>query len=537
MKQVGAIIRDRTMQDIVRHGGLIASLAIALYVSQVTLMSGSDSLSSLLTGYLLAIGWTLFGALQFYTFSSRPVSFAARTIGFHILGALTILLVTGYASASVLPYWVLLALGSHAHFRLYGMAGSLATLWLLAFADSTLNEEELFSNLSTALAISIISLALIFLSRARERDEKTYAASKTVAKLQQESMETLVNNIADAVLSTDEAGIIRVYNAAAIGLIDTNTSLIGAQVDDILKLHTDGKKRVKLTKLLQKSRAVVTDDSLRTTLGDEEIRLDITYSPIRAAYSQDDATGKQGYIVILRDITKAKSLEEERDEFISVVSHELRTPITIAEGAIDNARLVFEKDPSKQDIVAKSLVMAHNQTLFLSRMINDLSTLSRAERGVGDDTEDIDVRELTRALRDEYSLQAKEKNLGFHLEEIGTSGILHTSRLYLHELLQNFITNAIKYTKEGDVTLRVEATKTSVTFSVKDSGIGISKADQKKIFEKFYRSEDYRTRETGGTGLGLYVSNKLARKLGTTITLESRLNHGSRFSFSLKKPS
>ena len=72
-----------------------------------------------------------------------------------------------------------------------------------------------------------------------------------------------------------------------------------------------------------------------------------------------------------------------------------------------------------------------------------------------------------------------------------------------------------------------------VTFAVKDSGIGISKTDQRKIFEKFYRSEDYRTRETGGTGLGLYVAAKLARKLGCKITLESRLNHGSTFAFSL----
>ena len=70
-------------------------------------------------------------------------------------------------------------------------------------------------------------------------------------------------------------------------------------------------------------------------------------------------------------------------------------------------------------------------------------------------------------------------------------------------------------------------------FEVKDTGIGISKSDQAKIFNKFYRSEDYRTRETGGTGLGLYVATKLAKKLGTKIGIHSRLNHGSSFSFTL----
>jgi len=70
-------------------------------------------------------------------------------------------------------------------------------------------------------------------------------------------------------------------------------------------------------------------------------------------------------------------------------------------------------------------------------------------------------------------------------------------------------------------------------FEVRDTGIGISKSDQAKIFHRFYRSEDYRTRETGGTGLGLYVATKLAKKLGTKIDMTSRLNHGSSFSIAL----
>jgi signal transduction histidine kinase len=72
-----------------------------------------------------------------------------------------------------------------------------------------------------------------------------------------------------------------------------------------------------------------------------------------------------------------------------------------------------------------------------------------------------------------------------------------------------------------------------VRFAVKDTGIGISRSDQDKIFNKFYRSEDYRIRETSGTGLGLYVSAKLSRKIGTKINLKSRLNYGSEFSFEL----
>ena len=110
---------------------------------------------------------------------------------------------------------------------------------------------------------------------------------------------------------------------------------------------------------------------------------------------------------------------------------------------------------------------------------------------------------------------------------------VNESRLYLEELLQNFIANAFKYTHQGSVTIIAKRTKVTVRFTVSDTGIGISRSDQNKVFNKFYRSEDYRIRETNGTGLGLYVSTKLAHKLHTQIELKSRINHGSSFSFEL----
>jgi signal transduction histidine kinase len=108
------------------------------------------------------------------------------------------------------------------------------------------------------------------------------------------------------------------------------------------------------------------------------------------------------------------------------------------------------------------------------------------------------------------------------------------SRLYLKELLQNFVTNAIKYTKTGEIIVSAQQVGDTIEFKVKDTGIGISKSDQAHIYEKFYRSEDYRTRETGGTGLGLYVATKLAKKLGVRIEMTSRLNHGSSFGFTIQ---
>ena len=106
---------------------------------------------------------------------------------------------------------------------------------------------------------------------------------------------------------------------------------------------------------------------------------------------------------------------------------------------------------------------------------------------------------------------------------------LVTSRLYLHEILQNFVTNSIKYTKKGGLVLSAKPITGGVEFSVKDTGIGISKSDKKRVFDKFFRSEDYRTRESNGTGLGLYVTMKLAKIINAKLRVESAINEGSEF--------
>ena len=104
--------------------------------------------------------------------------------------------------------------------------------------------------------------------------------------------------------------------------------------------------------------------------------------------------------MILRDITKQKSLEEERDEFISVVSHELRTPLTIAEGSLSNLQIMMNREEISRDRLTENVVLSHNQVLYLAKMVNDLSTLSRAERGTADATEEIDVAAM---IHDLYS--------------------------------------------------------------------------------------------------------------------------------------
>lgn len=349
----------------------------------------------------------------------------------------------------------------------------------------------------------------------------------TQATVVEDQLLAVLNSISVGILSVNSKGTIRLYNAALLNLLDTNDNLVGKKANDVFHLVNREKLPVILMDLVKKTYGVRNDETLLQYDDGDSVRLGILINPIRTAHNDID-----GYIFVVQDITKEKSLEEERDEFISVISHELRTPITITEGSISNAQLLLERGV-EPNLLKKMFAEAHEQIVYLANMVNDLGTLSRAERGVGDTLEPIDIDALAHELFAKYAPRGEHKGLRFNLDIVGRIGIVQSSRLYLEEILQNLITNSIKYTQEGSVTLSVRKNEHGVLFAIKDTGIGISKTDQKRIFEKFYRSEDYRTRESSGTGLGLYVVQKLARKLDVDIEVDSHLNHGSTFRFVL----
>ena len=343
-----------------------------------------------------------------------------------------------------------------------------------------------------------------------------------------EQLDSLINSMADGVISLDNNLKVVQYNGAALNILDVNGRVAGRSVTSVLKLVDKNNQPIDLTAVIREvTKATVIRDYILVYDDGSKAALYLSIAPVHPGYGKESI---QGYVLVVRDITREKSLEDERDEFISVISHELRTPITIAEGSISNAQYVAAKTDQDKSLV-DTLDTAHKQVLFLASMINDLATLSRAERGMLDITiEPINMHNLLMELEKGYKNQAKVKNLKLIVEPDPKLEVLESSALYVEEVLQNFVTNAIKYTDEGSVTVRAYSEKQGVTVTIQDSGIGISKTDQERIFDKFFRSEDYRTRKNNGTGLGLYVTMKLANMLHAKISVESELNQGSTFS-------
>lgn len=407
---------------------------------------------------------------------------------------------------------------------------------IIVFAEIVLtiiSKDEFRDFLSSLLAVISLDLVfLLFLFDQKKNQNILIEAQKNII-YEHEKVLAIINSIREAIVSIDIKGNIELYNSAALDFFDTNASLIGKNINNILKLTTLDGKTFNLKKILVKNKSLFSRNDLSFNLGEEKIRVEIELVAVSDVFLTKERLKDKKYILMIRDITKQKTLDEERDEFISVVSHELRTPVTIAEGAISNLSLAIEKDMPKQ-VLSKNADITHEQVKFLATMINDLSTLSRAERGVGDKFIELNIKDLGQKILEKYHKNADDKGLNLELVMDNNLPSIKTSELYLEELLQNLITNALKYTKEGEIKISITNNEKNIRFMVEDTGIGISKSDQKKIFDKFYRSEDYRTRETGGTGLGLYVSSKLADKLDTKIELSSKLNHGSKFWFDIK---
>jgi PAS domain S-box-containing protein len=347
------------------------------------------------------------------------------------------------------------------------------------------------------------------------------------AAIERERLTSLVNSMADGVIAVDRHMDVMLSNGAALNILDVNSSLHGKALAHVFKPSDKNNQPVDVNALVRAAKIPTTSRDLLLRYSDgSAINLYLSIAPVHLGFGM---RGQRGYVILLRDITREKSLEEERDEFISVVSHELRTPIAIAEGNVSNAQFLANKTGDITQ-VRQALKETHDQILFLASLVNDLATLSRAERNkLTVEVADIDVPTLVHNVAGNYAPDAAQKQLALNVHLPAKLPVLQSSELYVREILQNFLTNALKYTQKGSITLSAEAKDTGILFTVSDTGIGISKSDKEKVFDKFFRSEDFRTRQTSGTGLGLYVTVKLARLLHAELDVQSRLNHGSTF--------
>ncbi len=275
----------------------------------------------------------------------------------------------------------------------------------------------------------------------------------------------------------------------------------------------------------------------RVLAGEEEVRSELSVGAVRsrnfavtaAPIRSDDAV--RGAVVVLHDITEIRRLERARRDFVANVSHELKTPLTAIQGFAETLLSGAIDDRQNR---AGFLEIIRKHAVRLSRVTDDLLKLSRIEAGQFQlQFRRVSIREVVEPCVETVRLSAESKSLELATEFDCALSVTGDPNA-LQEILQNLLDNAVRYTPPGGrIGIHAAASECGVVISVSDTGIGIPKVEQERIFERFYRVDAARSRELGGTGLGLSIAKHLAEAHGGRIEVESEVGRGSTFSIYL----
>lgn len=223
-----------------------------------------------------------------------------------------------------------------------------------------------------------------------------------------------------------------------------------------------------------------------------------------------------------------EGVEHRRRELITDLTHELRTPLTVVRGYLESlADGSIEASPEIYQQLAK-------ETKRLEKLINDLQELSKAEAGyLPIHLQSINLKPLLESLIQKFSEQILEENLILQLDAPAQIPLVLADIDRLEQVLVNLIGNALRYTANGSITVRVRTQNNRLGIAVIDTGIGIAPEDLPHVFERFWRSEASKSKYSRGTGIGLAISRRLIELQGGNIEVESKLGKGSVFRFFL----
>lgn len=239
------------------------------------------------------------------------------------------------------------------------------------------------------------------------------------------------------------------------------------------------------------------------------------------------------YVISKRNLEPLKESVSKQMEFVQNVSHELRTPLTIIQA---KQELLLQEPNAKIIDKSEDIVLTLNETKRLSRLVKDLLVLSRADNNkIIIQKENVNIDEYLKEIVTPYIevAELEKKQIIFNLN-YKTDIKIDTNKIY--QLIIILLDNAIKYTETGDtIQINTFAKDNKCVIEVKDSGIGVSDEGLKRIFERFYREDRARNRETGGTGLGLSIANMIVNAHGGTIKATHNQPKGTVFTIKLPK--
>lgn len=242
----------------------------------------------------------------------------------------------------------------------------------------------------------------------------------------------------------------------------------------------------------------------------------------------------KGILLVFHDITELKRLEQMRKDFVANVSHELKTPVTSIKGFSET---LLDGAMEDRETLESFLTIMLKESGRLQSLINDLLELSKIEN----EGFNLSIQEINMiiALEDAINIldgKAKDKDISIVLNELPDSLMMEGDISRIKQVFINIISNAVSYTPQGgNIFIQVEQTAKKVIIHIKDSGLGIEEEEIPRIFERFYRVNKARDRNTGGTGLGLAIVKHLMEAHKGKISVHSEIGIGTTFSIELNK--
>lgn len=345
---------------------------------------------------------------------------------------------------------------------------------------------------------------------------------KTITSQHNES-EAVLSSMVEGVLAVDaEEKVIRL-NKAAGKLLDIEPDNVeGRPIEEVVR-------NSHLREFIEHTLSGIQNVETDLTIGSQnEIFLQA-----HGAVLKDIQEQSIGAVIVLNDVTRLRRLETVRRDFVANVSHELKTPITLIKGFVETLQ---QGALEKREEAERFLNIMSKQVERLNAIIEDLLSLSRLEQGSEKSVVAMEktkvLQILESAIRD-CEQKAMEKNTSIQLNCPNELEVYANSPL-LNQAVLNLVDNALKYSEsEGEIKVEALATDTEIVIAVQDWGCGIDSEHLPRLFERFYRVDQARSRQLGGTGLGLAIVKHIAQAHKGSVSVNSTLGKGSRFSIHL----
>ena len=331
-------------------------------------------------------------------------------------------------------------------------------------------------------------------------------------RLQQTQLKLILDAVPDAVLISDQSGQVIYNNKRANTLL--GHSIGGKQLKALFEDQN-------LVELLEWGREGFHSKEIETHEGKF---FHVVTQPIELNPRE------KGQATLITELTDQRVRESRKSEFVTTVSHELRSPLTLIHGYAKILRLTGDLNQQQDGYINKIIGSVEEMT----NLVQNLLDLGRLESGTSLVLDQLTVQEIGQKIVSNMDVQAKQKNISIHTSFPDTPIVFHGDSTLLTQALRNLLDNAIKYTKMGGkVIMSAETNQGNLTFSIKDTGIGIAPLDQRHIFEKFKSISKDPGSEKQGSGLGLAIVKSIAERHQGRVWFETKLGQGSTFYFQI----